>query len=93
MLRSLQRLHAIAAERGDGLRPEFLNMRAEENLPVLLPVRYASLLRAFGHVSIFVPDKSQVEAIHTAPPDRAERVLDTALHLFEHATSHGESDD
>lgn len=37
MLPLLQGLHLIAAKRGDGLRPEFLRMEAEETLSLVFP--------------------------------------------------------
>jgi hypothetical protein len=59
MLPFLAKLHAIAAERGDGLHPAFLNIRAVETLTVVLPSNDAEPATPLGDGSTSIRDKSQ----------------------------------
>ena len=54
MLSFLQKLHAIAAHHGDGLRPEFLNIRAVQTLSVILPSNGTEPATPFGNGSTSV---------------------------------------
>ena len=43
-------LHRIAAGRGDGLRPEFLELLSQQHLPATVNVEWIADYRATGHV-------------------------------------------
>ena len=61
MLPFLQKLHAIAAKRGDGLRPAFLNLQAVETFSVTFPSNDTELGSPLGDGSTSIHDKSQAE--------------------------------
>lgn len=77
MLPLLQSLHQIAAKRGDGLRPEFLRMEAEE-APAFPPIQLASL---FGDGFVPVQENSVFESLKSPtarPPQTSAKAQGVA---------------
>ncbi|WP_095088286.1 hypothetical protein [Mesorhizobium sophorae] len=66
MLPLLQSLHLIAAKRGDGLRPEFLRMEAEEVLSLTFPPIQLASLSGDGFIPI--QDNSVFESPKSPTP-------------------------
>ncbi len=56
----LIKLHRIAAERGDGLRPELLELLSQQHLPAAANVEWIADYQAAGHTQAGAAPRQQL---------------------------------